>query len=212
MLTYPSNINRADAEYYIALCAIQLNNSDGPKLISEFVRNHPSHPKSGKAYYNLGKTAFTSADYPTANKYFKLATPNALSEEEQSETNFKIAYSAFMMNQVQEASQYFDRAKVKGSAYYYDATYYSGFLAYLDENFDKALVDLKRAEDSPTYRYKVPIMITSSYFRQGRYGEVFTYAQQFKNIEQEKRRLQICTKSIKWSQNLLSGSKSMKKQ
>lgn len=189
LLTNPSSINRADAEYYIALCAIQLNNSDGPKLISEFVRNHPSHPKSGKAYYNLGKTAFTSADYPTANKYFKLASPNALTEEEQAETNFKIAYSAFMMNQVDEAAQYFDRAKVQGSTYFFAATYYSGFLAYLGQNYDKALVDLKRAEESPEYRYQVPVMISSAYFRQKRYGEVLNYTAQFKDIDQEKTRV-----------------------
>lgn len=182
-------IKKADAEYYVALCALNLNNADGPQLISEFVKKRPSHPKASKAYYNLGINAFKSADYQTANKYLKLANLNALNGEERAETYFKIAYSAFSLNRKEESIEYFDLAKRESGEYQADANYYSGFLAYIDNQFDKAIVDLRKAEESEKYRYRVPIMITSSYFKQKRYGEVLAYADKFKDIDVERTRM-----------------------
>ena len=182
-------IKKADSEYYIAYCALNLNNPDGTQLISDFVAKRPNHPKASKAYYNLGVNAFESKDFETANKYLKLANTNVLDNAERSETNFKIAYSAFSLNKKAEAISYFDLAKQQDSPYYADANYYSGFLAYLDGNYDKVLVDLKRAEESEKYRFRVPIMITSAYYKQNRYGEVLAYAGKFKDVATESRRM-----------------------
>ncbi|WP_088125053.1 tetratricopeptide repeat protein [Roseivirga misakiensis] len=182
-------IKKADSEYYVAYCALNLNNPDGTQLISDFVAKRPNHPKASKAYYNLGVNAFESKDFATANKYLKLANTSVLDNNERSETNFKIAYSAFSLNKKAEAIEYFDLAKQQDSPYYADANYYAGFLAYLDANYDKVLVDLKRAEASPKYQFRVPIMITSAYFKQKRYGEVLAYAGKFKDIATESRRM-----------------------
>lgn len=189
LLEGTDEIKKADAEYYVALCALNLNNADGPQLISEFVKKRPSHPKASKAYYNLGINAFKSNDFQTANKYLKLADLNALSSEERAETYFKIAYSAFSLNRKEESIEYFDLAKREAGEYQADANYYSGFLAYIDNGFDKAIVDLRKAEASEKYKYRVPIMITSSYFKQKRYGEVLTYAAKFKDVDTERTRM-----------------------
>lgn len=189
LLVGTDEIKKADAEYYVALCALNLNNADGPQLISEFVKKRPSHPKASKAYYNLGVNAFKSGDYQTANKYLKLANLSALSGNERAETYFKIAYSAFSLNRKEESIEYFDLAKREAGEFQADANYYSGFLAYVDNGFDKAIVDLRKAEESEKYRYRVPIMITSAYFKQKRYGEVLAYAGKFKNIDVERTRM-----------------------
>ena len=189
LLVGSDEIKKADAEYYVALCALNLNNADGPQLISEFVKKRPSHPKASKAYYNLGINAFKSNDFQTANKYLKLANLNALNNNEKAETYFKIAYSAFSLNRKEESVEYFDLAKRENGEYQADANYYAGFLAYIDNQFDKAIVDLRKAENSDKYKYRVPIMITSSYFKQKRFGEVLAYADKFKDIDVEKTRM-----------------------
>lgn len=183
------DIKKADAEYYIAYCALNLNNPDGTQLISDFVAKRPNHPKASKAYYNLGINAFDARDFQTANKYLKLANTNVLTNAERAETNFKIAYSAFSLNKKEESIEYFDLAKRENSPYYADANYYSGFLAYIDANYDKVLVDLKRAEENDKYKFRVPVMITSAYFKQKRYGEVLAYAGKFKDINALSRKM-----------------------
>ncbi len=182
-------IKKADAEYYVAYCALNLNNADGTQLISTFVKKYPNHPKAAKAYYSLGVSAFDAADYDTANRYLKLANLATLSSTEKAETNFKIAYSAFALNKKEESIKYFDIAKRQQGSYTADANYYAGFLAYIDSDYDKALIDLKKAGENENYQNRVPIMLASSYYKQQRYGELLTYVANYKDIETESRRI-----------------------
>ncbi len=182
-------IKKGDAEYYIAFCALNLDNADGPQLISDFVKDRPNHPKAAKAYYNLGVVNFKNKDYTNAAKYLRMVNPLLLSAEEKLETNFKIGYSEYAKKRNKEAAKYFDLAKRDQSPYYADANYYSGFLAYNNENYDKALVDLKKAEATAKYKDAVPVMIASAYYKQERYDELYTYSEGIKGAEKTKRRI-----------------------
>ncbi|WP_422353974.1 tetratricopeptide repeat protein [Roseivirga pacifica] len=178
-------VKMTEAEYYVAFCALNLDNADGPDLIAKFVDKHPNNPKAAKAYYQLGIIAFKSADYTNAGSYLKKAKFSALNEQEVAEAYFKIAYSAYYLGSTQEAVEYFDLAKRENSEYYAEANYYSGYLAYYEKNYDKAIVDLKRAGESDKYKYRIPVMLTGSYFQQGRYGEVLSYVNKFKDVQLE---------------------------
>lgn len=178
-------VKRIDAEYYLAFCALSLENVDGADLIADFVKNHPSHPKAAKAYFNLGLNAFDRGDYRASSDYLKRADTGLLNDNEISEAYFKIAYSDFELGSIQEASEYFDLAKRPGSPFMADAFYYSGYIAYQEGKYDKALVDLRRAEDDPEFENKVPVMIAGAYFKQDRFGEVLSYAAGFKNVDEE---------------------------
>ena len=41
----------ADAQYYVAFCALQLKNQNGEALIEEFIEAHPNHTKALKFLY-----------------------------------------------------------------------------------------------------------------------------------------------------------------
>lgn len=182
-------IKKADAEYYRAFCALNLDNGDGAQLISEFVRNRPDHPKAAKAYYNLGVVSFKNGDFKTAERYFKLVNSSALNAAERVETNFKIAYSLYALRRYEESVPYFDQAKVSKGPYYADANYYSGYLAYAYEQYDKALADLKNAGETEKYQDRVPVMIASAYYKQKRFSELAQYASQFKDAINGSRRI-----------------------
>ena len=182
-------IKRVDAEYYIAFCALNLDNADGAQLIADFVKKRPNHPKAGKAYFNLGVVSFKNKDYQNTVKYLKLVNPSLLTAAEKVEANFKIGYASYALRRYDEAAKYFDLCKRSQSDYFADANYYSGYLAYASEEYDKALVDFKRAETTPKYRYRVPVMIISCYYKQKRYGEMTQYAAGFKNIQEARRRV-----------------------
>lgn len=183
LLKGTDEVKRIDAEYYLAFCALNLENEDGAQLITNFVTKYPSHPKAAKAYYNLGLTAFDRADYRASANYLKKADLASLNQTEISEAYFKIAYSSLKLGSITEASEYFDLAKRDGSAYYYDAYYYSGFIAFEGGNNDKALVDLRKAAESSKYEDKVPVMITGAYFKQDRFDEVLAYAANYKDAD-----------------------------
>jgi len=176
-------VKRIDAEYYLAFCALSLENEDGAELIADFVKNYPNHPKAAKAYYNLGLDAFDRGDYRASSDYLKRAEITALNDDEVSEAYFKIGYSDYRIGATEQAAEYLDLAKRPGSPYLADANYYSGYIAYQQGDYDKALVSFRRAEESQEYVHKVPVMITGAYFKQDRFGEVLSYADGFKDEE-----------------------------
>ncbi len=47
----PQSLIRIDAEYYNAICAIELFNKDGELFLKKFVREHPESPKVKMAYF-----------------------------------------------------------------------------------------------------------------------------------------------------------------
>ena len=49
----PNDPRRGEAEYYLAFSALNLNHTDGEKLIDQYISNHPSSPKAATAYYDL---------------------------------------------------------------------------------------------------------------------------------------------------------------
>src|SRR5688572_7932431 len=51
----PSSLLRIDAEYYNAICAIELFNKDGELYLKQFIKDHPESPKVKTAYFYLGK-------------------------------------------------------------------------------------------------------------------------------------------------------------
>lgn len=180
-------IKRMDAEYYVAFCALNLDNADGAQLIAEFVKRRPDHPKAAKAYYNLGMVSFKNSDYQNTVKYLKLVNTSLLSADERTEVNFKLGYASFGLRRYDEASKYLDLSKRNQGPFYADANYYSGHLAYLSGDYDKALLDFKRAEETNKYKNRVPVLIVGCYYKQKRYGELTQYAAGFKDVQQYSR-------------------------
>ena len=54
---------KTDAEYYSALCAIELFNSDAEYLINKFIEEHPESPRVKIAYFQMGKFHYRKKDY-----------------------------------------------------------------------------------------------------------------------------------------------------
>lgn len=166
-----------EAEYYVAYAALRLYNADGEDLLATFVNEHSSHPKAIRANYELGNFYFKDENYDKAITYFEKADVNNLNPEEQHSRNFKLAYAYFTHEAFKQAKPYFDQVKVSNSAFSSAASYYAGFIAYQDGNYEEALGDLRRAEQEPSYAEVVPYLIANIYYEQGEFEMLKTYAQ-----------------------------------
>ena len=51
---------KADADYYDAMCAIRLNQTDADKKVLTFVENYPNSRKKDKAYFTVGNYYFAN--------------------------------------------------------------------------------------------------------------------------------------------------------
>ena len=174
--TSNTDSRRADAEYYIAFCALNLGHSDGEKLIEGFISSNPSNPRSATAYYDLANFFYEEKEFSKASLYYKKVNFAGLGPEEQTQGHFKWGYSYFNLKKLDEALEQFNSVKIQTSQYSPAANYYAGFIEYSKGDYDDALLDLKKAETNASYATIVPSLIASVYYKQKKYDELIRYA------------------------------------
>jgi len=166
-----------EAEYYIALCALNLFNDDAEYLFSKFIADYPNHVKAGRAGYDLGCFFYNNKKYDKAIEYFDKADVEMLSGNEKSELYFKSGYSFFTKKDFTSALERFNQCKASRHQYTYAANYYAGYIEFKNAEYDAALADLNKAAENAEYKKIVPILIANIYYRQGKYDELIPYAE-----------------------------------
>jgi tetratricopeptide (TPR) repeat protein len=178
-----TDTRRSEAEYYIAFSALNLGHRDGEKLIEQYIDRNPSSPKASTAYYDLANFFYSEGNYIKASSYFRKVNFPSLITDQQNQGHFKWGYSLFSQKKLDEALEQFNFVKRQSSPYSPAANYYAGFVESSKGIYDEALIDLKRAESSPSYANIVPYLVTTIYYKQKRFDTVIEYA---KSVEGRK--------------------------
>ena len=181
----PGGAYAAEAQYYAAYSAIRLYNPDGESMLAEFIRENPSHPKALRANYELGNFYFRDEEYGQAIEAFEAADARNLTREDEATRNFKLAYAYFTRQKFKEAEPLFNTIKSSDNVYRAAASYYSGYIALQQGNYEQALEDLRRAEQEESYARQTPYLIASVFSRQGQYDRLIEYGE--KMIERAER-------------------------
>lgn len=165
----------ADAQYYVAFCALQLKNRNGEALIEEFIEAYPNHTKASLAYYELGCLKYNEKNYPLAIKYFEKLYFPKLSKELQYDGKFKMGYSYFTQKKFDKAYELFNYLKREENKYQYPSSYYAGFLNFENGEYDRAFYDFSRAEKNAAYAPIIPSLQVKVFYKQKRYDELIEY-------------------------------------
>ncbi len=169
-----SNI-KTDAEYYSALCAIELFNSDAEYLITKFIEEHPESPRVKTAYFQMGKFQYRKKDYKQALVWFKKVNKFDLNNDELAEYYFKRGYSFFALKDYTDASKMFYELLDSDSKYFSPALFYYSHIAYLNKNYETALNGFTKLKDDVTFAPIVPYYISQIYFNQKKYDKIIQY-------------------------------------
>lgn len=176
--THPDkhSLIRIDAEYYNAICAIELFNKDGEYYLKQFVKNYPESPKVDDAYFYLGKYNYIKKKYKDANEWFDKVDIYELTTEELAEFYFKRGYSYFSIGTFDLAKKDFYEIKDVDNKYAASAKYYYAHILYSERNYETALRDFLKLQYNETFKPVVPFYIAQLYYLQGKYNEVIAYA------------------------------------
>jgi len=172
------SINKEEASYFRAFCALNLYHPDAEVLYQDFVENYNYHPRAGLAYYELGNFYFTREEYPKAIEYFEQVPLARIDQQKQLEARFKLAYAYFSHKEFDAALEKFDQVKTSSNRYSAAASYYAGYIEYKNGSYDQALVDLQRAETNESYAPLVPYMVANVYYKQERYDDLLKYVEE----------------------------------
>ena len=172
----PNSDMKANAEYYAALCALELFNRDAEYLFKRFIQDHPENPKVRTAYFQLGKYKFRKHSYTRAIEWFRMVDKYELSNPELSEYYFKLGYSFFVKGDIEKARIQFYEIKDTETRYTQPAVYYYSHISYLNQNYETALQGFERLKDKGNFQHIVPYYIAQIYYMQKKHEKLIAYA------------------------------------
>ena len=167
---------KVNASYYRAKSAMELFHKDAEFFMEEFVLGHPESIWYQTAVLDLGRYNFNRRDYDDALRWLKELNPRDLDAETAEEVEFKMGFSAFEMEDYEQAKKSFYKLKDSEGPYSGPTSYYYGHIAYTEGNYQTALESFKKAESDENFAKVVPYYIAQIYHYQEKYDELIEYA------------------------------------
>jgi len=167
---------KENAQYYEALCALELGNDDAESMFLRFIKEHPENPLTKLAFFKVGKSYFKQQKFTEALVWFNKVEAGELTGSQNTEYKFRKGYAYFITEDYKSAQALFGEVKNKQSPFTDDAVYYFAYIAYLNKDYHLALVNFERLKNSKKYENSYPYYITAVYFLDKRYDDVIAYA------------------------------------
>ncbi|MHB1176886.1 MAG: tetratricopeptide repeat protein [Daejeonella sp.] len=167
---------KENAQYYQALCALELDNDDAEGLFLKFIAQYPVNNHTKLAFYQVGRSYFAQKNYPKVIEWLNKLDRNSLSGKESAEYRFKLAYSYFELKDYKSAEPLFAQLKDEQNIYQEQSIYYYAYINYLSANYKNALKEFERLKGSKAYENSYPYYIAALYFLDKRYDDVLSYA------------------------------------
>ena len=177
-----------NAEYYAAVCALELSNKDAEFLLSKFVLDHPDNTRAKTVYFQLGRHQYRRKRWRDALRYFEMVDPYDLSKKEQIEYHFKKGFAYFQGKKFTKARDEFYEVKDVESEYQVPAIYYYSHIAYQDDKYQVALDGFRKIEKEPMFRAIVPYYIAQILYKQNKFEELSKYGPKFYDSISAKKR------------------------
>ena len=149
--TAKDEVLRSDCKYYIANCAVRLNQQHADDLIEQFVKEYPTSTKRNTAFMDVADYYFENSRFSYARKWYDKVDEDALARKERETFNFNYGYSFYATNNNQGAKKYLSRVE-NSEKYGSQAKYYIGFMAYEGDDYDKASEYFDQIENNEKYR------------------------------------------------------------
>ena len=161
---------QTDADFYDAMCAIKLNQTDADKKVLDFVKKHPYSSKKEKAFLNVGNYYFANRKASHSLKWYSKVNPALLNVEENKELNYKMGYALLVSNYFEDAKKKF--ATLLGDPRYgTDARYFYGYISYRQENYGEAEDNLSQLADNETYKSEANYYLLDMAFKSGKFDK-----------------------------------------
>jgi len=168
---------KGDCEYYIANCAVRLNQRNADDLMERFVENYPTSIKRNAAFNDVGNYYFRNSKYAYALKWYDSVDEGSLSLKEKEHYYFKKGYSLFHTNQKKGSKKYFNHIE-DSQLYGAQAKYYLGFLAYQGDDYNEASSYFEQVQDQEKYQEKMAYFQADMNFKLGNFNKAIDLASQ----------------------------------
>ncbi|NRA91593.1 MAG: tetratricopeptide repeat protein, partial [Psychroserpens sp.] len=165
----------ADCAFYIANCAVRLNQKNADDLVQEFVNEYPTSTKRNTAYLDVADYYFNNAMYPYSRKWYDEVDEVNVPKNEREKFYFNYGYTLYATGNEAGANKYLNRV-VNSKEYGSQAKYYIGFMAYEGDDYDKANEYFDQVSDNEKYKEKLSYYQADLNFKLGKFEEAIALA------------------------------------
>jgi len=189
-ITNTNNEIQADCAYYIANCAIRLDQEGAEVMIEDFVKQYPTSSKQVEAFVEISNYFFKKGEYKKALSYANRVNENILSEEVKNRFNFQKGYAYFVDRDYNKARDFFSKVK-KSEKYEDQAKYYLGYISYQNNDYKTASEYFGEVSYSEKYYEKMGYFKADMNFKSGNFDEAIRLGKEqlSKSTEEEKSEL-----------------------
>ncbi len=182
---------RVEAEYYHAVCAVNLFNVDAEYLVSKFIEQNPGSLLVNHAYFEMGRAKYRNEKFQNAVEWLSKVDRYYLNTEESAEWSLKMGHSLFMRKKYNEARVYLFEILNQDTKHAIPAIYYYSHIAYDQKNYQTSLNGFMRIKEDETFKTLVPYYITHIYYFQKKFDDIIQYAPPLLDSMVEKRKPEV---------------------
>lgn len=167
---------KSDCSYYIANCAVRLNQKNADDLIEDFVEEYPTSTKRNTAFLDVADYYFENDAFSYSRKWYEKVDEMSISRPEQDKYNFNYGYSLYATKNRSGAEKYLNRVKENGD-YGSQAKYYLGYMAYEGDDYDAANEYFEAVSDNEKYKEKLSYYQADLNFKLGKFDKAIALAE-----------------------------------
>ncbi|MEE2802241.1 MAG: tetratricopeptide repeat protein [Bacteroidota bacterium] len=168
---------QSNAAYYIANCAVRLNQKNADQLIEQFVEKYPTNPKKNNAIIDVADYYFDNGNYNRAAKWYTRVDKSTLSQKQTTRYYFNTGYTLVQSKKYDEAKKYLNRVS-DDPTYGSKAKYYLGYIAYEGNELQEASDLFDQVEESPEVDEKLSYYQADLNYKLGNFDKAIQLAQE----------------------------------
>ncbi len=161
-----------DLDYYRLMCLVKQNKRSSESEINAYLTNNKNNPHNNQLQFEMGKLQFSNRRYPLAVRTLSNIDPQMLKASDRDDFYLYRAYSNFEAGNLAEASQEFFDIKKSNSKYAPTASYYWGYINYLEGNYNTALEEFAKIKNNKQFSGFINFYTIQIYYIQERYAQV----------------------------------------
>ncbi len=176
-----NKVQQIDAQYYTAVCAMELFNTDAEPLLKAIIEKYPENTRSKLAIYQLGKLYYRNKNNKLTVFTLDKLPVKYLSGTDLREFYFIYGYALFKVERFDDAKAAFKNIKDEKSKFYDAANYYYGYVCYKSADYDEALEHFGRVKHHKTFGPLAAVYVAQVYFARKQYKDVIAYCDTISN-------------------------------
>ncbi|MGV8947361.1 MAG: tetratricopeptide repeat protein [Lutibacter sp.] len=165
---------KANCDYYIANCAIRLEQPNSDELMELFVEKYPTSTKHNSASMDIADYYYKVGQYGFAAKWYAKVNTTSLTLRQEETYNFNYAYSLFATKNYSKSKQYFLNL-LDSPEYGERAKYYYGYIAYNQDDYETANTYLGEVADNSSFKTNVSYYLADMNFKLGKFDKAIEH-------------------------------------